>query len=83
MEETGPRVVFVAVDNYEVQLVKSLLEGSGIAVYTQDEHLCMSQPFGIALGGIKLIVSAEDEPFAREVLEAYRGRTGEDEPEAA
>ncbi|MDB5272269.1 MAG: hypothetical protein JWO58_636 [Chitinophagaceae bacterium] len=53
----------------EANIVKGLLEANGIFSFLQDEHSIGINPlYNIALGGIKLIVTAEDEERARTLL---------------
>ena len=55
----------------EANIVKGLLEANGIFSFLQDEHSIGINPlYNIALGGIKLIISAEDEERAMALLKA-------------
>jgi hypothetical protein len=54
----------------EANIVKGLLESNGIFCFLQDEHSIGINPlYNLALGGVKLIVSSEDEERANEVLD--------------
>ena len=66
---TGVRVVFVSSSGIEANLVKTLLEGSGITVYALDENVNTSLFAG---AGVKLAVQSYQEQWARVVLSEYR-----------
>jgi hypothetical protein len=67
------RVVFVSSNNIEANLVKSLLEGSGIEVFILDENVGNY----LYAGGVKLAVTPGQEQLARVVLQEYRGKEGQ------
>lgn len=49
-------------------LAKSRLDSAGIENRLADEHLSRIAPLAVAVGGIKLQVSPEDEDAAQQVL---------------
>ena len=72
-------VVFTSFVYAEAALVKSLLEASGIKVFMYDENTARLNPFySSAIGGIKLMVPDEDVDRAREVLQEYREKEGQE-----
>lgn len=52
---------------HEAHLAQGVLEGEGIEVVLQDEHL--SQLYGSALGGVRLQVAEKDLTRAIEILD--------------
>jgi len=73
-----PVVVFITSDLSEAALVESLLEGSGAEPLLFDEHLArMDSPLSVVIGGAKVAVPRRQEKLAREVLQEYRGRAGQ------
>jgi hypothetical protein len=67
----GVRVVFVSSGGIEANLVRTLLEGSGITVYVLDENINSNLFAGI---GVKLAVRVDEEQLARVVLNEYCSR---------
>ena len=67
-------VVFTSSNVLEANLVKTLLEGSGIEVFLQDANLAGLYPY--ALGGIKLAVRKDYAGKAESVLKEYRAKEG-------
>ena len=59
----------------EAYVLRSHLEGSGIAAYVNDEHIVQQDWFlSNAVGGVKVEVAEEDYADAREIyLEVYGG----------
>jgi hypothetical protein len=54
---------------HEAQLFKSVLEGAGIEVLIPDEYTLGVQPFyAAALGGVRILVRADDRNRAAELL---------------
>jgi len=54
----------------EALLLKSLLEGSGIAAIVPDEHSAhIAPPYVLVSGGVRVQVPDEDEEDARRILE--------------
>ena len=71
--------VFTSFVYAEAALIKSLLEASGIAVFMYDENTARLNPFySSAIGGIKLMVPDEQVEKARDVLEEYRAKEGQE-----
>src|SRR5215467_3630503 len=68
-EDDAPRVVFTASDLVEADVVKSLLEASGIEVYMPDESQILP------VGNIELAVPETQEASALEILTDYRANT--------
>jgi hypothetical protein len=54
----------------QVDLLKSLLEGSGIQCVLQDEYLGRMRPYAVP-GGIKLLVANGDLEEARKIVEDF------------
>ncbi len=56
-------------NSLDAHLCKSKLESEGISCVLQDEHLLSLNPFwGFAIGGIKLLVTADKEAGARQIM---------------
>ena len=73
------KIVFCTTNVIEANLVKSILESSGIDVYVQDENLPRLNPFlSQAIGGIKLTVPENQEKDALDVLTEYREKDNKD-----
>lgn len=54
---------------HEAQLARATLEGAGIAALVADDHVVrMNWLFSNAVGGVKVLVRAEDLGAAREIL---------------
>ena len=54
----------------QVDLLKSILEGSGIQCVLQDEYVGTMKPYFVP-GGIKVLVAASDEEKARNIVEDF------------
>lgn len=55
---------------HEAQLLKSVLESAAIDALIPDEHTLGIQPlYGPALGGVRILVRADDLQRARELLD--------------
>ena len=55
----------------EAFVIRSLLGGAGIEAFIPDEYMLGVQPFyGLALGGVRVLVRAGDLSQAAELLEA-------------
>jgi hypothetical protein len=54
----------------QVDLLKSILEGSGIQCVLEDEYVGTMRPYFIP-GGVKLLVAASDVEKARRVAENF------------
>jgi hypothetical protein len=54
----------------QVDLLKSILEGSGIQCVLQDEYVGTMKPYFVP-GGIKVLVAASDEEKARKIVEDF------------
>ena len=75
--QAEPVTVFVTFNDSEANLVKSLLEGSGIEVLLFDENLSsIDPPAAFLIGGIKVAVPKRQETLALEVLREYRSGAG-------
>jgi DNA-directed RNA polymerase subunit RPC12/RpoP len=62
-------IVFTAIYPQDVYLAQSLLESEGVATFIKDELTAQVNNFySTAIGGVKLMVRAEDAPRAVEVL---------------
>ena len=58
----------------EAHLLRMRLEAAGINAYVQDENMVQLDMLkSIAIGGVRVQISAEDVPAARELLAADRG----------
>lgn len=72
-------IVFTTFVYAEAALVKSLLEANGLDVFMHDENLTRMYPFtSAAVGGIKLAVPDEQIEKAKDVLQEYRGKEGQE-----
>lgn len=55
----------------EALFIKSVLESAGIRTLVPDEHTLSMQPlYGIALGGVRVLVSASNAERAEELLDS-------------
>jgi hypothetical protein len=54
----------------QVDLLKSILEGSSIRCVLQDEYMGTMRPYAVP-GGIKLLVAAGDVDKARRIVEDF------------
>ena len=62
----------------EAYILKGRLEAEGILCFLGDEHIVGAQPFySVAVGGVKLKVTAQDEEEARAILAKIQGGTSE------
>jgi hypothetical protein len=57
-------------DSIQADLLKSLLEGSGIQAVLEDEFLGRMYPFAVP-GGVKVIVPNAEVDEARRIVEKY------------
>ena len=57
----------------QADLLKSLLEGSGIPAFLEDEFLGRMYPYAIP-GGVKVLVSNDDFDEARQIVEKFLTR---------
>ena len=65
----------------EALVVKSLLEDAGIEVFIADEHLlAAAPPYGIAIGGARVMVRVDDLTDARAILETMEAAHRNAEP---
>jgi Putative prokaryotic signal transducing protein len=65
---------------HEAQFFRSVLESAGIDALIPDEHTLSVQPmYGAALGGVRLLVHAEDLQQAAELL-ANASAAADNEP---
>lgn len=65
-------------DVTEAHILKGRLEAEGILCFLGDEHIVGAQPFySVAVGGVKLKVTAQDEEEARAILAKIQGGTSE------
>jgi predicted RNA-binding Zn-ribbon protein involved in translation (DUF1610 family) len=74
------RLVTIAAFNEptEAHIMKGRLEAEGILCFLSDEHIVGAQPFySVAVGGVKLKVTEQDEAEAREVLARIQGGDSE------
>ncbi len=53
-----------------VDLLKSILEGSGIRCMLQDEYVGTMRPYAVP-GGVKVLVAASDSDKARKIVEDF------------
>jgi len=60
-------------DSFQADLLKSLLEGSGIQAVLEDEFLGRMVPYAVA-EGVKVIVPNADLDQAREIVEKFLNR---------
>ena len=76
MNEAKPETelveVFRTLDLGDADLRKEVLEAAGIDVMIKDDMA--AQNLGELVGGVKLLVRAEDEVFAREILALRPGQ---------
>jgi hypothetical protein len=69
MNMNEPVVVYTAVYPQNIYLAQSLLEAEGIETFIRDELTAQINNFySTAIGGVKLVVRAEDAPRAHELL---------------
>jgi len=54
----------------QVDLLKSILEGSGIECVLQDEYVGRMRPYAVP-GGIKVLVATKDIEKARPIVEQF------------
>jgi hypothetical protein len=54
----------------QVDLLKSILEGSGIDCVLQDEYMGTMRPYAVP-GGVKLLVAASDVEEAQKIVEDF------------
>jgi hypothetical protein len=67
-------------DQWEVSLVKSLLDNAEIESFLKDERMGVLAPWNVAGGGagsVKIFVSNVDYEKAKEVIEQYEKAEGE------
>ena len=57
-------------DIVQVDLLKSILEGSGIQCVLQDEYVGRMRPYAVP-GGIKVLVAKNDLVEARKIVEDF------------
>jgi len=57
-------------DTVQVDLLKSILEGSGIRCLLQDEYVGRMRPYAVP-GGIKLLVATVDLDDARKIVQDF------------
>jgi hypothetical protein len=58
----------------EALVIRSFLGGAGIEAFIPDEYMLGVQPFyGLALGGVRVLVRASDLSQAAELLDARAG----------
>ncbi len=60
-------------DSVQADLLKSILEGSGIQVVLEDEYLGRMYPYAIP-GGVKVLVPNEEFDEARQIVEKFLTR---------
>ncbi|MCD6311851.1 MAG: DUF2007 domain-containing protein [Elusimicrobia bacterium] len=78
-EEVKLCTVFITSSLVEANMVKCLLEGSGVKVFLYDANISRINPFYTnAVGGIKLVVRDKQVALTKEVLREYRGKNGAD-----
>ena len=68
---------------HEAQLVKSLLDGSGVESIIPDEYFLSANPhYGLALGGARVMVRASDLEQASAILDAVEfSEAGSEDPD--
>jgi len=57
-------------DSVQADLLKSILEGSGIQVVLEDEYLGRMYPYAIP-GGVKVLVPNDEFDEARQIVEKF------------
>lgn len=73
----GFEVVFVTLNPIEADLVRSVLEASGIEVFMIDENITrIDPPIALMIGGMKVAVPQGQRDAAIEVLKQYRRTSG-------
>ena len=60
-------------DSVQADLLKSILEGSGMQVVLEDEYLGRMYPYAI-LGGVKVLVQNDEFDEARQIVEQFLTR---------
>lgn len=57
---------------HEAHLMKSILSGHGIEAIVPEPYLLGVQPaYSLAIGGVRVLVRAEDAPLAVELLQGF------------
>jgi hypothetical protein len=69
--------VYTAHGETEAQMIRSMLEGSGIDSMLRGETTRITHGFTVdGLAEVKIIVREEDEERAKEVLDDFKGKKG-------
>jgi hypothetical protein len=67
------KCVFHSINNYEVQLAKSILDAEGIYTLIPNDQITSIAPyFAVATGMVQLLVSEEDAEKAEEILKSFK-----------
>jgi DNA-directed RNA polymerase subunit M/transcription elongation factor TFIIS len=67
------KCIFHSINNYEVQLAKSILDAEGIYTLIPNDQITSIAPyFAVATGMVQLLVSEEDAEKAEDLLKSFK-----------